>query len=123
LVDDLSEHYSKTVARLEVSTEVGSCCKAAVTGKPVIADNIFTHPSWADLTDLAKQENIAACWSFPITLSAKKMLGTFAIYHRYPACMTPSDQIWIEDIVSIASIAIENGKLKSIYNILFIMTH
>jgi diguanylate cyclase (GGDEF)-like protein len=112
LVDGLSEHYSKTVARLEVSSEVGSCCKAAVTGKPVIADNIFTHPSWTDLTDLAKQENIAACWSFPITSSAKKMLGTFAIYHRYPACMTPSDQIWIEDIVSIASIAIEKWETE-----------
>jgi diguanylate cyclase (GGDEF)-like protein len=112
LTDGVSNEYNNAIAKLDVGIGIGSCGEAVVTGKPVIVDNVYTHKNWVELVPLATKENFSACWSFPIVSSANKMLGSFAIYHPLPTCMTPSDEIWVEDIVSIASIAIEKWETE-----------
>jgi diguanylate cyclase (GGDEF)-like protein len=112
LGDGVSDSYNDAIAKLNVGIGIGSCGEAVVTGKPVIVEDVYSHKNWLELVSLAKAENFSACWSFPIVSSANKMLGSFAIYHPLPTCMTASDQSWIEDIVSIASIAIEKWETE-----------
>ena len=62
----------------------GSCGTAAFRREPVYVADIATDPLWADYRQLALSHGLRACWSTPIFDAQRKVLGTFAIYHRQP---------------------------------------
>ena len=62
----------------------GSCGTAAFRREPVYVTDIATDPLWADYKIIALRHGLRACWSTPIFDAQRKVLGTFAIYHRQP---------------------------------------
>lgn len=108
----LPDDYNQAIHGVEIGLNVGSCGTAAYLAERVVVENISTHPYWADYSELAASANLAACWSDPIISSTGKVLGTFAIYHSYPATPTDKDFELIGFASSLASIAIENRKVQ-----------
>lgn len=103
----LPSFYSEAIDGLEIAANIGSCGAATFTGNRVIAQDILTHPNWADYRALAVQAGIRACWSEPIKNSAGKILGSFAIYHSEPTTPSEKDIQLITQNANLAGIAIE----------------
>jgi len=104
---NLPDFYNQAIKGAEIGIGVGSCGTAAFTGKPIIVEDIATHPYWAPYKELAAKAGLRACWSQPILSSLNKVLGTFAIYHHETITPTAPDIYLIEQSAKLASIAIE----------------
>jgi len=103
----LPDFYNEAVDGIDIGPEVGSCGAAAFLKERVIADNLATHPNWQNYRDLAKDANLAACWSQPIVAADGKVLGTFGMYYSIPMVPTEMDLTFIEHSARLAAMAIE----------------
>ncbi|CAM4268416.1 PAS domain S-box protein [Zobellia nedashkovskayae] len=86
---NLSESYTKAIDNMFVGPGNGSSGTTAYLKEEVIVSDTFNDPLWEGFRELALEDNIKACWSFPIFSSNKALLGTFAIY--FPVSRTPLD--------------------------------
>ena len=108
----LPQFYLDAIEGLKIGPAVGSCGTAAFHKRRVIVENIAEHDYWQGYTELAEKTGIAACWSDPILASNGDLLGTFAIYHPYPARPSTSDIELITFASHLASMAIENHRIR-----------
>lgn len=105
----LPQGFQQSVNKVKVAAECGSCGTAAFLKKLVIVSDIQKNPLWKGYKDIAKQYNLAACWSKPILSSdGSRVLGTFAIY--YSTIKEPESYMieLVETFAYMAGIAIEN---------------
>lgn len=110
----LPDFYNAAFHGIEIGAGVCSCGTAAYTNERVIVEDIQNHPYWASYKDLASMAKIKACWSEPIRSTNGKVLGTFAIYHNKVNQPTEANITLIEQVASLASIAIEKTQTKLI---------
>ncbi|MFN8411800.1 MAG: PAS domain S-box protein [Anaerolineales bacterium] len=103
----LPEFYNKAIHGIKIGVGQGSCGTAAFTAQRVVVEDIDTHPYWKDYKELAHQADLRSCWSEPILSSSGGVMGTFAVYHRQPSQPDARELTAIENIASLASIAIE----------------
>ncbi|MES9879100.1 MAG: EAL domain-containing protein [Candidatus Sedimenticola sp. PURPLELP] len=102
--------YTDLIDGLQTGPGIGSCGTAANNNERVIVENVKTDPLWADFSDLGEKYGFAACWSEPILDSAKKVIGTFVLYHHQPSRPDAHEVMVIETMAQIASIAIERSR-------------
>lgn len=110
---NLPDFYNQAIHGIEIGEGVGSCGTAAFINERVIVEDIQKHPYWAPYLPLATQAKLGACWSEPICSTQGKVLGTFAIYHQEVNQPSVADIELIEQIASLASIAIEKTQANS----------
>lgn len=103
----LPKFYSQAVNDMEIAVGIGCCGTAAATRERVIAEDLQSHPYWQAYRDLVARAGLRACWSQPIISSTGRVLGTFAIYHRYPYAPNETDMSIVEQTAYLVSIAIE----------------
>jgi PAS domain S-box-containing protein len=104
---NLPDFYNQAVDGLEIGPQAGSCGAAAYTGRPVVVEDVTTHPNWTGFRELAARAGVRACWSQPIFSSTQEVLGTFAMYYRQPRGPGANDLDLIEAAAHVAGIAIE----------------
>ncbi|MCV2401969.1 diguanylate cyclase [Marinomonas sp. C2222] len=109
---NLPNFYNEAIDGVQAGPKVGSCGAAAYSKKRVIVADIASHENWQPFAQLAKEAGIAACWSDPILSSTGELLGTFAIYKRYPSTPSEKDFDLINFASRLASIAIESFRAK-----------
>jgi diguanylate cyclase (GGDEF)-like protein/PAS domain S-box-containing protein len=109
---NLPAFYNQAIDGLEIGEAVGSCGTAAYTRQRVVVADIQSHPSWEGYRELASKAGLAACWSEPIFSSKGRLLGTFAIYSRFPGEPSEDDLRLIEQAANLASIAIEHRQAQ-----------
>ena len=78
----LPAEYIKAIDGSPIGPKAGSCGTAAYRREPVFVADIENDPLWADYKQFALVHGLRACWSTPIFSAERKVLGTFAIYHR-----------------------------------------
>ena len=110
----LPELYNAAIVGAEIGPKVGSCGTAAFTGRPVFVSNIENDPLWEDFKDLALSCGLRACWSTPIISSGRKVLGTFAMYHREPREPTVRDLALVELVTQTAALIIDRKRAQSL---------
>jgi PAS domain S-box-containing protein len=95
-----------------VNMDSGPCAMAAYLNDQVIAADLTleTRWEWYQWCPMALEHGLKACWSTPISSTAGKVLGAFAIYYDEPKTPTPVHQNLIEQFTHIASIAIERAQ-------------
>lgn len=103
----LPAFYNQAIDGIEIGPGIGACGEAAYTAKRVIVESVQEHPNWRRYTELAQQAGLASCWSEPIISSTGHVLGTFALYHPFPATPTAADIALIQQAAKLAEIAIE----------------
>ncbi len=110
----LPAFYVEESKQLEIGEQQGSCGTAAFLKKRVIVEDIEHHPFWEKYRKLALSAGLYSCWSEPIFSASGKVLGTFALYHRYPQLPTNQEIEWIETSVNFASLIIERTQAEEI---------
>ena len=95
-----------------VNSASGPCAMAAHVNEQVIAADITLETRWEEFAwrQMVLAHGLKACWSTPISSTAGKVLGAFAIYYDEPRTPTPQHQVLIDQITHIASIAIERAQ-------------
>jgi len=101
-----------------VNIDSGPCAMAATLNEQVIATDLTTETRWADYKwcPMALAHGIKSCWSTPISSSAGRILGAFALYHAEPKAPTSLHERLIEQLTHIASIAIERQLTEDALN-------
>jgi hypothetical protein len=105
--------YSEAIDGAEIGPCAGSCGTAAFTGRPVFVTDIATDPLWAEYKVVALPHGLRACWSTPIITSGRKVLGTFAMYHREPREPTVRDLALVDLVTQTAALIIDRAKART----------
>ena len=108
----LPQAYCDAIDGSEIGPRVGSCGTAAYTAAPVFVTDISTDPLWAAFRELASEHNLGACWSIPILTAGRKVLGTFAMYHREPREPTVRDLALVDLITQTAALVIDRKRAQ-----------
>jgi signal transduction histidine kinase/integral membrane sensor domain MASE1/ActR/RegA family two-component response regulator len=108
----LPSFYNDAIHGVGIGANVGSCGTAAFLNQRVIVEDIQTDPRWMGYRELAAKAGLASCWSEPFYDPAGRLLGTFAVYHRYPCAPTSFDIDLIVAASQIAAIATERKQLE-----------
>ncbi|HEX2585433.1 MAG TPA: PAS domain S-box protein [Steroidobacteraceae bacterium] len=98
--------YCNAIDGSLIGDNAGSCGTAAFRGEPVLVEDIANDPLWKDFSALARQYDLHSCWSAPIFDSARRVLGTFAVYYDKNAGPVSRYQDLIDVATQIAAIAI-----------------
>ncbi len=104
----LSKTYRQIIEGIEIGESVGSCGTAAFRKEKVVVTDIANDPLWASYREIAAQEGVTACWSFPIMDSSHKVMGTFAIYYRKIKSPTPEEEYTLDRAKNLLMIMLEN---------------
>jgi GAF domain-containing protein len=97
----------------EIGACVGSCGTAAYLGAAVFVSDIASDPLWANYKQYALKSGLRACWSIPIRTRGRRVLGTFAMYHREPREPTARDLMLVDLITQTAALVIDREQAKS----------
>src|SRR5436305_6783949 len=103
----LPEAYCEAIDGIKIGPKTASCGTAAFCGHPIyvpdIAEDVLWAP-WPELAEMAMQAGFRACWSVPIVDRDRRVLGTFAIYHREPRGPTAADRRLIAEAAQAAAV-------------------
>lgn len=108
----LPQPYSAAIDGAEIGACAGSCGTAAYLGAAVFVSDIANDPLWADYKEIALPHGLRACWSIPILTRGRKVLGTFAMYHREPREPTVRDLMLVDLITQTAALVIDREQAK-----------
>ena len=72
-----------------------------------------TDPLWADFRELAEMHGLRACWSIPIMTAGRRVLGTFAMYHREPREPTVRDLALVDLVTQTAALVIDRDRANT----------
>jgi hypothetical protein len=109
----LPREYDAAIDGAEIGPCAGSCGTAAFLGAAVFVSDIETDPLWADYKQIALPHGLRACWSTPILTRGRKVLGTFAMYHREPREPTVRDLMLVDLITQTAALVIDREQAKA----------
>ncbi len=98
--------YRELSDHVPIGPDNGSCAAAALDGKPVMAAEIATHPSWQSCKHHAAAHGLAACWSVPL-LASGEVVGTFAVFFRSPRAPMEDETARIDTCANLAALALE----------------
>jgi PAS domain S-box-containing protein len=101
--------YNAAVDGERIGEATGSCGTAAFRQERVIVPDIDTDPLWAHYRHLAQQHGLRACWSTPLVDARRKVLGTFAIYHREVHVPTPHELELVDTVTHLAGLIVERA--------------
>ena len=109
---NLPEAFQQQIDGLVIGSEVGTCGRAAFSGKRVVTDDTQVDPCWGDFQDIVAEFGLRACWSEPIKSSSNEVLGTFSVYRRHPHVPSTEEIELVSRLAAIASIAIEQKRAE-----------
>jgi hypothetical protein len=118
----LPKAYSEAIDGAEIGPCAGSCGTAAFTAEPVFVSDIETDPLWADFKQVALPHGLRACWSTPILTRGRKVLGTFAMYHREPREPTLRDLMLVDLVTQTAALVIDRERAQAALRSIATMT-
>ncbi|MBT2570905.1 EAL domain-containing protein [Planococcus sp. ISL-110] len=102
--------FLDAISGLEVEEDIGSCGAAFHRQQPVITEDMSTDYLWRNHQHLVRDYKLVSSWSIPIMSVEGTAIGTFGIY--FPATSVPheKDLVFMEEIASIASLAIKYSR-------------
>jgi PAS domain S-box-containing protein len=111
----LPASYHQAVKGMAVASDTGSCCRAVLTGRPVIVPDVAADPQWSRFAAFLVPLGYRAAWSTLVKGSDGRVLGTFAIYYtQHPQEPKPSDQQFVEGITQTAALVIERARAEGL---------
>jgi hypothetical protein len=109
----LPPDYMALIDGEEIGPCAGSCGTAAFRGEPVFVIDIATDPLWAVYKAVALPHGLQSCWSTPIMTRGRKVLGTFAMYHREPREPTIRDLTLVDLVTQTAALVIDRERAQA----------
>ncbi len=109
----LPRSYSENLIGVKIGPKVGSCGAAMALNKPIIVNDIASHPNWVDFKAPALSCGLRACWSYPFSDSTATVRGAFAIYSDSPRSPCAYEKVILAVAGEIAAIAIELSQVQA----------
>lgn len=109
----LPQFYRQFLNGLQLEDNQGCCSAAALTGKPVMTDDIAGDPGCAALQSLAAEAGLTSWWSIPLLGVDNKVQGTFAVYQRTSSLPDSHDFKLIETVAHFISITIDRKRTET----------
>ena len=106
----LPREYMEAIDGAEIGPCAGSCGTAAYRAQPVFVSDIAEDPLWVEYKAVALPHGLRACWSIPILTRGRRVLGTFAMYHREPREPTVRDLALVDLITQTAALVIDRER-------------
>ncbi|MBI4941803.1 MAG: GAF domain-containing protein, partial [Actinobacteria bacterium] len=106
----LPAQYVAAIDGLGIGPDAGSCGTAAHLGRPVVAEDVLTDPRWLRYREAARPHGLRSCWSTPIR-ARSGIVGTFAVYTGHPHRPTAREELLVERLTHLASVAIDHAGL------------
>lgn len=106
----LPVEYREAIDGVEIGPCAGSCGTAAYRAQPVFVSDIAEDPLWAEYKAIALPHDLRACWSIPILTRGRRVLGTFAMYHREPREPAVHDLALVDLITQTAALVIDRER-------------
>ncbi|WP_198955119.1 ATP-binding protein [Kineosporia sp. R_H_3] len=106
----LPAQYVAAIDGLGIGADAGSCGTAAHLGHPVVAEDVLTDPRWQRYREAARPHGLRSCWSTPIR-ARSGIVGTFAVYTGQPHRPGPREELLVERLTHLASVAIDHAGL------------
>lgn len=103
----LPEDYLQAIEGIKADENLGTCSRAAATGKMVMTPDIGADPKWQDIKHLPLNLGLQSAWSMPIIASDGRVLGTFGTYFREKREPTELEKQTVEILSRTAALAIE----------------
>jgi PAS domain S-box-containing protein len=102
----LSPAYTTAVDGVGIAPGNGTCGTSAATGRRVVTTDVRTDPAWAPYLDIAKANDIRACWSQPIFSGDGRVLATIALYFEEPRGPLANEVELLETAASLVGLAL-----------------
>ncbi|MEZ5504260.1 MAG: ATP-binding protein [Halioglobus sp.] len=102
--------YREAIDGVAIGAGVGACGTAAYLNALVVSADIPNDPHWADFSELAREHNLAACWSLPVCDANGDVLGTFATYHDHPCYPEQQELDIVGEAAKNVQIAVERQR-------------
>ena len=109
----LGDYFLHKLQDHAIGPLVGSSGQAAYLGERVVVEDVLTERNWDEFLNVAQRAGIRSCWSQPFKSRKGKVLGTFSVYHRETSTPTEQDVLWLEDIATLAALAVEKSRDES----------
>ena len=106
----LPREYLEAIDGSEIGPCAGSCGTAAYRAQPVFVTDIAEDALWVEYKDVALPHGLRSCWSIPILTRGRRVLGTFAMYHREPREPTVRDLALVDLITQTAALVIDRER-------------
>jgi PAS domain S-box-containing protein len=108
----LPASFINSIIGRPVNADSGPCAMAAYLNEQVIAADLALETRWAPHAwcPMALAHGLRACWSTPISSTAGKIIGAFAIYYGEPCTPTSEQRDLIVQFKHVASVAIERAQ-------------
>ncbi|MFN3955288.1 MAG: PAS domain S-box protein [Pararhodobacter sp.] len=106
----LPESFNQEVDGLAIGEGVGSCGTAAARRSQVIVEDVEHDPLWRDHVEIARANDIAACWSLPIIGKEGEVIATFALYYDHIRRPSREEQAFIDRVGRYVRLAIERSR-------------
>ncbi|HEX8853062.1 MAG TPA: PAS domain S-box protein, partial [Pyrinomonadaceae bacterium] len=108
----LPADFIQALDGIEADESVGTCSRAAATGKVVITPDIAADPQWQDLKHLPLNLGLQSAWSMPIVAADGRVLGTFGTYFREKREPTGFERQTVEILCGTAALAIQRKRAE-----------
>jgi len=95
---------------LRIDPANGPCGLAAHAARTVVVPDLPADARWPALHDLARANDVRACWSTPVRTPDGEVLGTFAFYFADVRTPTPDEMQIIERAAVLAGLALERER-------------
>jgi PAS domain S-box-containing protein len=102
--------YNTAIEGARFGEGVGSCGTAAARRALVVVADTSTSALWKDYRHLARDHDLAACWSTPVLGGGGELLGTFAMYYREPHEPTGEELAILRVAAPLAAMVIERHR-------------
>ncbi|WP_322522033.1 EAL domain-containing protein [Guyparkeria halophila] len=102
----LSTTYRAAMTMIPI-TDIGACGAAAHHKEPAFTEDIARDARWTGFAELAIENGLRSCWSYPLLASDGRVLGTFASYRDRPGVPSEAHRRQIARAADLVSLAIE----------------
>ena len=109
----LPEAYRQAADNIPDESTYSTCQQAVLSGELVINENILLDTRWEVFHPLARELNIASCWSLPLKNDADEVLGTIGLYSPRTGRPGAEDIALVSDFSRLAALAIQQQQQLS----------
>lgn len=102
--------FQDAIDGLAVEEDIGTCGAAFHRQEAVIVEDMRTDHLWRNHQQLVEVYNLVSSWSIPILNVEGNAIGTFGIYFPSPVTPHEKDLAFMEEVASIASLAIKYSR-------------
>lgn len=108
--NSMPKDFQEAINGLVVKEDIGTCGAAFHKQQPVIVEDMSTDYLWRNHQQLVEEYDLVSSWSIPIFSVEGTAIGTFGIY--FPVALSPheNDLEFMEEVASIASLAIKYSR-------------